>query len=165
MHYFTRNLELVANNLWIIVEPKNSRFLKKYKFFQRDFEPRIKTWRCKVSVQKLKMRNLKYKNNLYNQQYVILLCETLENCGDIMHQMYGFNLRRCSEASSLSGYIERNNSKVIIVLPTNRDIVELFEKKFDLRLQLCKSKSCIQYWNFALWKFHDAKENWPEVWL
>ena len=134
MHYFTRKLELVANNLWIIVEPKNSRFLKKYKFFQRDFEPRIKTWRCKVSVQKLKMRNLKYKNNLYNQQDVILLCETLENCDDIMHQMYGFNLRRYSEASSLSGYIERNNSKVIIVLPTNGDIVELFEKKFDLRL-------------------------------
>ena len=41
---------------------------------------------------------------------------------------YGFNLRRCNSASSLSGLIERNKLKVIIALPTDPNIIQLFEK-------------------------------------
>ena len=74
------------------------------------------------------MRNLNDLNDLCNVQDVILLCEIFENCAKIMHQMYGFNPRRYNSASSLSGCITRNKSKVIIVLPTNGYIVELFEK-------------------------------------
>ena len=53
-------------------------------------------------------------NDLYNTQDVILLCG--------MHDRYGFNLRECNSASSLSGSIERDLSKVIIALPTTNEI-------------------------------------------
>ena len=45
-----------------------------------------------------------------------------------MHDRYGFNPRMCNSASSLSGSIERDLSKVIIVLPTTNDIVDGFEQ-------------------------------------
>ena len=42
--------------------------------------------------------------------------------------MHGFNPSRCNSASDLNGCIERNPSKVIIALPTNSKVVQLFEK-------------------------------------
>lgn len=51
-----------------------------------------------------------------------------------MQNMYGFNLRRCNSASNLSGCIERELSKVKIVLPTNTDVVEMFEKSFNWQI-------------------------------
>ena len=74
------------------------------------------------------MRNLGDLNDLYNAQDVILLSELIENRFQFMQDKYGFNPRKCNSASSLSGCIEREISKVIIVLPTNPDHVEIFEK-------------------------------------
>ena len=45
-----------------------------------------------------------------------------------MNKNYKFNLRRCIFASTLSGCIQRNQSKIIISLPTNTETVELFKK-------------------------------------
>ena len=59
----------------------------------------------------LKMRNLGDMNDLYNMQDVILLYEIIEN-----------------SASILSGCVQRNQSKVIIALPTNHEHAEIFEK-------------------------------------
>ena len=53
----------------------------------------------------LKMRNLGDMNDLYNAQDVILLCEIIENRFQIMNDTYGFNPRKFSSASSMSGYI------------------------------------------------------------
>ena len=41
--------------------------------------------------QTLKMRNLGDMNDLYNAQDVILLCEIIENCFQVMNDTYGFN--------------------------------------------------------------------------
>ena len=46
-----------------------------------------------------------------------------------MHELYGLNLRRCNSASTLSGSIEREMSKVITVLPTSDESVEIFEQR------------------------------------
>ena len=43
-----------------------------------------------------------------------------------MHDTYGFNPRKCNSASSMSGYIEREMSRIIIALPTKLDHVEIF---------------------------------------
>lgn len=51
-----------------------------------------------------------------------------------MQNMYGFNPRRCNSASNLSGGIERELSKVKIVLLTNTDVVDMFEKSFNWRI-------------------------------
>ena len=75
----------------------------------------------------LKMRNLGDMNDLYNTQDVILLCEIIKNRFQLMHERYGFNPRKCNSASSLSGSIERDLSKVIIALATTNEIVDVFE--------------------------------------
>ena len=84
-------------------------------------------------------------NDLYNAQDVILLCEIAENRFQFMHDQYNFNPRKCNSASTLSGCIEREMSRVIIVLPTSNEAVDIFEqtvtrgfssKRISKRLQL-----------------------------
>ena len=82
----------------------------------------------KFLYQTLKMRRLGDLNDLYNAQDVILLSELIENRFQFMQDKYGFNPRKCNSASSLSGCIEREMSKVIITFPTNVDHLEIFEK-------------------------------------
>ena len=74
------------------------------------------------------MRNLGDLNDLYNAQDVILLCEIIENRFQAMKDTYSFNHRRCNSASSMSGCIEREMSKIILALPTKYDHVEIFEQ-------------------------------------
>ena len=63
------------------------------------------------------MRNLSNLNDLYNTQVVILLTEIIESRFQVMQNTYGFNPRKCNSASSMSGCIEREMSKIILALP------------------------------------------------
>ena len=83
---------------------------------------------CKFLYQKLKMRNLGDLNDLYNMQDVILLCKLTENRFQIMHEKFGFNPRKINSASTLSGCVQRDLSKVLIALPTCYEHAEIFEK-------------------------------------
>ena len=74
------------------------------------------------------MRNLGDLNDLYNKQDVILLIEIIESRFQAMQNTYGFNPRKCNSASSMSGCIEREMSKIILALPTKYDHVEIFEE-------------------------------------
>ena len=77
------------------------------------------------------MRNLGDLNDLYNTQDVILLTEVIESRFQAMQNTYGFNPRKCNSASSMSGCIEREMSKVtkvILTLPTKHKHVEIFEQ-------------------------------------
>ena len=76
----------------------------------------------------LRMRNLGDLNDLCNTQDVILLCEIIESRFQAMQNTYGFNPRKCNSASTMSGCIEREMSKVIITLPTKIENVEIFEQ-------------------------------------
>ena len=76
----------------------------------------------------LKMRNLGDMNDLYNMQDVILLCEMVGNRFEKMHKNFGFNPRKWNSASTLSGCVQQNESKVIITLPTKYEHAEIFEK-------------------------------------
>ena len=58
----------------------------------------------------LKMRNLGDMNDLCNAQDVILLCEIIESRFQMISEKYGFNLRKCNSASSMSGCMEREMS-------------------------------------------------------
>ena len=82
----------------------------------------------KFLYQTLKMRNLGDMNDLYNMQDVILLCEIIENRFQKMQDKFGFNPHKCNSASTLSGCVQRDQSKVIISLPTNFKHAEIFEK-------------------------------------
>ena len=76
----------------------------------------------------LKMRNLGGMSDLYNAQDVILLCEIIESRFQMMNDKYGLNPRKCNSASSMSGCIEREMSRVILVFPTKLEHVEIFEQ-------------------------------------
>ena len=82
----------------------------------------------KYLYQSLKMRNLGDMNDLYIAQDVILLCEIIESRFQLMNDKYGFNPRKCNSASSMSGCIEREMSKLILALPTKLDHVEIIEQ-------------------------------------
>ena len=74
------------------------------------------------------MKNLGDLNDWYNAQDIILLNESIENRFQAMHETYGFKPRKCNSASSMSGYIEREMSRIIIALPTKLEHVEMFEE-------------------------------------
>ena len=76
----------------------------------------------------LNMINLGDMNDLYNVQDVILLCEIIENRFQLMYEKFGYNPRKCNSASTLSGCIQRELSKVIITLPTNFEHAQVFKK-------------------------------------
>ena len=59
---------------------------------------------------------------------LILLVEIIENRFEDMLKKYQYNPRKCNSASTLSGCIQRDLSKVILTLPTCNDHVEVFEK-------------------------------------
>ena len=67
-------------------------------------------------------------NDLYNTQDVILLCEIIKNRFQVMNNNYGFNPRKRNSASSMSGCIEREMSRIILTLPAKLEHVEIFEK-------------------------------------
>lgn len=47
-----------------------------------------------------------------------------------MQEMYGLNPRLCNSASTLSGWIEKNKSKVISALPIpiSADVIQVLKK-------------------------------------
>ena len=77
----------------------------------------------------LKMRALSDLNDLYNNaQDVILSLEIMEKRFQPMHNKAMCNPRKCNSVSKLCGCIQREQSKVILALPTNNSIMEIFEK-------------------------------------
>ena len=58
----------------------------------------------------------------------MILCEIFENRATEMSKGFSYNPRKCTSASTLSGCIHRYMSKDIILIHTNSEVVELFEK-------------------------------------
>ena len=79
-------------------------------------------------------------NALYNFQDTIILTGIFENKTENMQQKFKFIPRKCSSASTLSGAIQRDMSKVIISLPTNTDLIELMEKTLIGGLSVVNSR-------------------------
>ena len=52
----------------------------------------------------------------------------IENRFQKMQDRFGFNPRKCNSASTLSVCVQRNQSKVIISLPTNHEHAKIFER-------------------------------------
>ena len=64
------------------------------------------------------MRDLSDLNDLYNVLNVILFLEIIKNRFP----------RKCNSPSKLSGCIKKEQSKVILALPTINSVMEAFEK-------------------------------------
>ena len=122
--------ELVKDINSFLLEPENDFWLRT-EFYSELKQKHVKEEEyneSKYLYKMLKMRHLGDLNDLYNAQDVILLTELIENRFQFMQDKYGFNPRKCNSASTLSGCIEREMSKVIISFPTTIDHHEIFEK-------------------------------------
>ena len=123
--------ELTVDMQSLLLTPDNEQFWNKTEFFSElklqavDDESYESS---KFLYKTLKIRNLGDLNDLYNTQDVILLCEILESRFQAMQNTYGFNPRKCNSASTMSGCIEREMSKVTITLPTKSEHIEIFEQ-------------------------------------
>ena len=82
---------------------------------------------CKKLCKMLKMRNLSDFNDIYNIQDVIILAVILEYRWQKIKENTGFDPRRFTSASTLSGTIERIKSRVILTYPRNVEIVDHIE--------------------------------------
>ena len=76
----------------------------------------------------MQLNKLSELNDIYNFQDTIILCEIFENRAIKMMQKFPYNPQKCTWASSRSGCIHRFLSKTLIVLPTQAEIVDLFEQ-------------------------------------
>ena len=111
--------------------PENGNFFEKTEFYSDLKKKAVSDGEYESSLylfKTLKMRNLGNMSYLYNAQDVILLCEIAKNRFQYMHELYSFNPRRCNSASTLSGCLEREMSKVIIAFPTSNESAEIFEQ-------------------------------------
>ena len=122
--------EIIVDMESFFIKPEND-FWEKTEFFSElkqsavndeDYE------NSKYLYQTLKMRNLGDLNDLYNTQDIVLLTEIIESRFQAMQNTYGFNPGKCNSASSISGCIEREMSKIILALLTKYDHFEIFEE-------------------------------------
>ena len=75
------------------------------------------------------MRDLSDLNDLYNLLNVILFLEIIKNRFQAMYdKSLMYNPRKCNSPSKLSGCIKKEQSKVILALPTINSVMEAFEK-------------------------------------
>lgn len=74
------------------------------------------------------MRDMSNLNDLYNAQEVILLCEISQNRFQLMYDKFMFNPWKCNSASTRVGCIQREQTKIILPLPTNNSIMKTFKK-------------------------------------
>ena len=87
-----------------------------------DYENVKRFWRT------INLKKLSELNDIYSFQDTIILCKIFESRLIEMTRRFLYNLRKCTSASSLSGCIHWLLSKAITALPTQAEIVELFEK-------------------------------------
>ena len=102
--------ELIVDMQSLLLTPDDDQFWDKTEFFSELKLQAVNdksNENSKFLLKTLKMRNLGDLNDLYNTQDVILLCEILESKFQAMQNTYGFNPRKCSSASTMSGCIER----------------------------------------------------------
>ena len=122
--------EIIVNMNSLLITPDKD-FWEKTEFFSKLQQCAVNDdgyEHSKYLYQTLKMRNLGDLNDLYNVQDVILLTEIIESRFQAMQNTYGFNPRKCDSASSMSGCIEREMSKIILAFPTKLEHAEIFEQ-------------------------------------
>ena len=121
--------EKIVNMNSLFCTPENGTFFEKTEFFSELKQKAVSDEDYMTSFylyKALKMRHLGDMNDLYNVQDIILFV-ICENRFQFMLGRYGFNPRKCNSASTLSGCIEREMSRVIIALPTSNEVLDIFE--------------------------------------
>ena len=78
----------------------------------------------------MKMKTLDDLNRIYKFQCVAVLCEIFEKRATQLQNLFKYNPRKCNSASSFAGCVQRLQRKCVIALPTDAEIVKIFDKTF-----------------------------------
>ena len=84
----------------------------------------------------LRLKALGDLNRTCNFQDTAILCEIFEQTSSVLQKLFKYNAKKCNSASSFSGCVQRLRSKSCIAVPTDAEIVRVFEKNSNGRLQL-----------------------------
>ena len=76
----------------------------------------------------LRLKTLGDLNRIYNFQDTAILCKIFESRSALLQKLFKYNAKKCNSTSSFSGCVHRLKSKCKIVLPTDAEIVRIFEK-------------------------------------
>ena len=76
----------------------------------------------------LRLKTLRDLNRIYNSQDTAILCEIFEQRSTLLQKVFKYNAKQCNSAGSFSGCIHRLKSKCRIALPTDAEIIRVFEK-------------------------------------
>ena len=75
----------------------------------------------------LRLKTLGEMNRIYNFQDTAIFCEIFEERASLLEKLFKFNARKCNSASSFSGCIQWLKSKCCIAMPTDAEIIRVFE--------------------------------------
>ena len=112
------------------IKPKDD-FLEKKDFYLSLKEKDISTEEyenVKKFFKLLRFKTLGDLNRIYNFQNTLILCEIFKQRACQLEKLFKYNPRKCNSASSFSGYVQRNKSKCAIAMPTDAEIIIVFEK-------------------------------------
>ena len=76
----------------------------------------------------LRLKTLGDLNRIYNFQETAILCEIFEWRASLLQKLFKFNARKCNSARSFSGCVQRFKRKCCIGLPTDAEVIRVFEK-------------------------------------
>ena len=112
------------------IKPEHGGFFKHSDFYSSLKERNIsneKYENVKRFFTVLRLKTLGDLNRIYNFQDTAILCETFEEWATLLQKLFKFNTRTCNSTSSFSGCVQRLKSKCCIALPTDAEIVRVFE--------------------------------------
>ena len=76
----------------------------------------------------LRVKTLGDLNCIYNFQDTAILCEIFEQRSALPQKLFKYNAKKCNSASSFSDCVQQLKSKCCIALPTDAEIIGVFEK-------------------------------------
>ena len=113
------------------LQPENGDFFEQKDFYSTLNEKNItdeEYTEVKNFFKIMKMKTLGDLNQIYNFQDVAILCEIFEKQATQLQNLFKYNPRKCNSASGSSGCVQRLQRKCVIALPTDAEIVRIFEE-------------------------------------
>ena len=110
------------------IKPENGDFFAHKDFYYTLSEKNISAdyENVKKFFKLLRLKILGDLNKIYNFQDVAILCEIFETRASLLQTLFKYNPRKCNSASGFSGCVQRLQSKCVITLPADAEIIRVF---------------------------------------
>ena len=120
--------QIVKTLDFLEIKPENGDFFAHKDFYYTLSEKNISAdyENVKKFFKLLRLKILGDLNKIYNFQDVAILCEIFETRASLLQTLFKYNPRKCNSASGFSGCVQRLQSKCVITLPADAEIIRVF---------------------------------------